>query len=195
MARSAAPAAARTTSGVRMSDGSPRNVPSTMHAARWRECPIAAWIAAAAPARISEAAVRPRLHQVRKSERPRPLRERGEAALMSAGAPSNAPPRHCSDHAEAKLTDRYSVPPTYFSWLEMPEKVPLRLVPSDKTTAMMAAAMPAATRPYSIRSLRVRRQKTYTAAYPRVSSFRLIQLSSDYSCGTRVDHRPPHRNA
>jgi hypothetical protein len=62
---------------------------------------------------------------------------------MSAGAPSNAPPRHCSDHAEAKLTDRYSVPPTYFSWLEMPEKVPLRLVPSDKTTAMMAAAMPA----------------------------------------------------
>jgi hypothetical protein len=67
---------------------------------------------------------------------------------MSAGAPSNAPPRHCSDHAEAKLTDRYSVPPTYFSWVEMPEKVPLRLVPSDKTTAMMAAAMPAAT--YSI---------------------------------------------
>ena len=62
-----------------------------------------------------------------KSERPRPLRERGEAALMSAGAPSNAPPRHCSDHAEAKLTDRYSVPPTYFSWLEMPEKVPLKL--------------------------------------------------------------------
>jgi hypothetical protein len=65
---------------------------------------------------------------------------------MSAGDPSNAPPRHCSDHAEAKLTDRYSLPPTYLSWLETLEKVALILVPTDKTTAMMAAAMPAAMR-------------------------------------------------
>jgi hypothetical protein len=33
-------------------------------------------------------------------------RERAKAVLMPVGAPSNAPPRHCGQYAEPKLTDR-----------------------------------------------------------------------------------------
>ena len=52
---------------------------------------------------------------------------------MSAGAPSYARPRHFSDHAEAKLTDRYSFVLGYFNWLETSKTVALTLVSSAKT--------------------------------------------------------------
>ena len=109
---------------------------------------------------------------------------------MSAGAPSNAPPRHCSDHAEAKLTDRYSVPPTYFSWLEMPEKVPLRLVPSDKTTAMMAAAMPAATRPYSIAVAPRSSTKNLHSSLPTSLILSVDPVVQRLFLRNALDHRP-----
>jgi len=57
---------------------------------RWRRGPRGALLAGLSP----------------KSERPRPRGRGTEAVLMPESAPSYAPPGHCLDHAEPKLTDR-----------------------------------------------------------------------------------------
>ena len=64
--------------------------------------------------------------------------------------PVRASPRRKGDPASAAGHQLGIKPANYFNAVETDEKVVFRLVPSACTVAMMATAMPAAIRPYSM---------------------------------------------
>src|ERR1700730_2217784 len=93
----------------------------------------------------------------RKSERPRP-RGRGAEGRSHAGKrpivrPTPTLPRSCRTEVDRSLTCRRATRERvadHLTAVETLENVVLRLVPNAATVAMIATAMPAASRPYSI---------------------------------------------